>query len=69
VYATCSLLPEENQAIVHAFLAEHPEFQLIPLKESLVVQRIALDTGDYFELNPAIHGTDGFFAAVLQKSG
>lgn len=68
VYATCSLLPEENRAIVDAFLAEHAEFQLIPLAASLDVQRIPLDTGDYFELNPAIHGTDGFFAAVLQKN-
>jgi 16S rRNA (cytosine967-C5)-methyltransferase len=68
VYATCSLLPEENEAIVDAFLAESPEFQLVPAKESLLAQRIPLDTGNYLQLNPAVHGTDGFFAAVLQKN-
>jgi 16S rRNA (cytosine967-C5)-methyltransferase len=68
VYATCSLLPEENQAIVTAFLAEHPEFHLQPAREALAAQRISLDTGDYLELNPALHGTDGFFAAVLEKN-
>lgn len=67
VYATCSLLPEENQAIIAAFLAEHPEFHLQPAREVLTAQRISLDTGDYLELNPALHGTDGFFAAVLEK--
>ncbi|MBI5438508.1 MAG: hypothetical protein HY936_06120 [Nitrosomonadales bacterium] len=30
-------------------------------------QKIALDTGDYLELRPHLHGTDGFFAAVLER--
>jgi 16S rRNA (cytosine967-C5)-methyltransferase len=68
VYATCSVLPEENRAIVTSFLAEHPEFHLHPAREALASQRISLDTGDYLELNPALHGTDGFFAAVLVKN-
>lgn len=68
VYATCSLLDEENQSIVAAFMAEHPEFKLAPANEVLAGQRIALDTGEYLQTNPAAHGTDGFFAAVLEKS-
>lgn len=68
VYATCSLLPEENRAIVTAFLNEQADFRLFPASEALAAQRIPLDTGDYLELNPARHGTDGFFAAVLEKS-
>jgi len=68
VYATCSLLPDENQDIVTAFLAEHADFHLLPAKEALAAQRIPLDTGNFLELNTALHGTDGFFAAVLEKN-
>jgi 16S rRNA (cytosine967-C5)-methyltransferase len=67
VYATCSLLTEENQSIVAAFLAEHAEFKLVPASEMLASQRIALDTGEYLQMSPASHGTDGFFAAILEK--
>jgi 16S rRNA (cytosine967-C5)-methyltransferase len=67
VYATCSLLPAENQAIVEGFLAEHAEFKRVPARDVLAAQRVALDTGDYLQLNPAMHGTDDFFAAVLEK--
>jgi 16S rRNA (cytosine967-C5)-methyltransferase len=67
VYATCSLLREENQDIVEAFLAQHPEFKLLNCNEILLQQRIPLDTGPYLQLWPHVHGTDGFFAAALQK--
>jgi 16S rRNA (cytosine967-C5)-methyltransferase len=67
VYATCSLLHEENQGIVEAFLAEHPEFALIPASEALAQQKISLDTGDYLQLSPQLHSTDGFFAAVMER--
>jgi 16S rRNA (cytosine967-C5)-methyltransferase len=68
VYATCSILPEENQRIVEAFLAAHPDFALKPVGEVLQQQKIALEMGDYLELRPQLHGTDGFFAAVLERS-
>ena len=67
VYATCSLLTEENEAIVSAFLAAHPEFRLAPAGEVLAAQRIPLEMDDYLRLDPARHGTDGFFAAVLER--
>ncbi|MFZ2542262.1 MAG: RsmB/NOP family class I SAM-dependent RNA methyltransferase [Gallionella sp.] len=67
VYATCSILPEENQRIVQAFLASHPDFVLIPAGEVLQQQKIALECVDYLELRPHLHGTDGFFAAVLGR--
>ena len=66
VYATCSLLPQENEQVVEAFLAAHPRFALKNATEILRQQHIALDTGDYLRLNPAEHGTDGFFAAVME---
>ncbi|CAN0622988.1 16S rRNA (cytosine967-C5)-methyltransferase [Burkholderia multivorans] len=67
VYATCSVLEEENEAIVRAFLADHPEFVLVPANKVLAEQRIELDTGDYLSLWPHRHATDGFFAAVLER--
>jgi len=67
VYATCSLLPQENRAIVDAFLAANPEFELLPANQLLAEQKIALDTGDCLELQPHLHNTDGFFAAVLVR--
>lgn len=69
VYATCSILPEENQRVVEAFLAAHPDFALKPAGEVLQQQKIALETGGYLELRPQQHGTDGFFAAVLERIG
>ncbi|MFZ5523705.1 MAG: RsmB/NOP family class I SAM-dependent RNA methyltransferase [Pseudomonadota bacterium] len=67
VYATCSILPEENQHIVQSFIEKHPDFVLLPAGEVLQQQKIALECGDYLELRPHIHGTDGFFAAVLER--
>ncbi|MCU0812372.1 MAG: RsmB/NOP family class I SAM-dependent RNA methyltransferase [Thiobacillaceae bacterium] len=67
VYATCSLLPEENEAIVGALVAEGG-FALLPVNELLAQNRIDLDTGEMLKLSPVLHGTDGFFAAVLVKS-
>jgi 16S rRNA (cytosine967-C5)-methyltransferase len=68
VYATCSLLDEENRAVVEAFLAANPAFSLRPANEVLAGLGIALDTGPYLEMLPHRHGTDGFFAAVLERS-
>lgn len=67
VYATCSLLPAENQNIVEAFLAANPDFSLLPANALLAEQKIDLDTGDYLSLRPHLHNSDGFFAAVLQR--
>jgi len=69
VYATCSLLVEENEAVVQAFLHEHPEFHAGDA--ATILQRYglaALATGNSIRLYPHEHGCDGFFAAVLQRS-
>ena len=67
VYATCSLLREENQSIVENFLSTHAEFKLLPAGEVLAQQKIPLEMGDYLQLLPQKHGTDGFFAAVMER--
>jgi 16S rRNA (cytosine967-C5)-methyltransferase len=68
VYATCSLLAEENEDIVAAFLEEHGDFQKINCGEALEQQGIALDTGEFLRLAPHLHGTDGFFAAAMTRT-
>jgi 16S rRNA (cytosine967-C5)-methyltransferase len=67
VYATCSLLDEENEAIATQFLATHDDFALVPMKDILLDEKIALDMQDYLKLAPHIHQTDGFFAAVFER--
>lgn len=67
VYATCSVLEAENEAIVSQFLADHPDFALVPAGQALAEQRIELEMGDYLSLWPHRHATDGFFAAVLER--
>ncbi len=67
VYATCSLLHDENEAIVEAFLADNPAFALVDCDSVLAQQNIALATGKYLRLTPQQHGTDGFFAAVMVR--
>lgn len=70
VYATCSVLPEENEAIAQAFSAAHPNFVALSVAELLadlkVSQAASLCTADglYLRLWPHLHATDGFFAAV-----
>lgn len=66
VYATCSLLPQENEERVAAFLAAHPDFKVVPLRDAAPEQSISAHP-DYLSLTPARHDTDGFFAAVMQR--
>jgi 16S rRNA (cytosine967-C5)-methyltransferase len=68
VYATCSLLDEENEAIVSQFLTAHTDFSLVPMKDVLAEQKIPLEMQDYLKLLPHLHHTDGFFAAVMERN-
>ncbi len=77
LYATCSLLPSENARQVEAFLSARPDFTLLAM-ESLWAETIGPLEGDaapgpppfagpYLLLTSARHGTDGFFAAALER--
>ena len=66
VYATCSVLHEENEEQVAAFLAAHPAFRIVPVQQ--VAPHLAMVAPfDHLSLTPAQHETDGFFAAVLHR--
>ncbi|MEO8347203.1 MAG: RsmB/NOP family class I SAM-dependent RNA methyltransferase [Betaproteobacteria bacterium] len=68
VYATCSVLPDENEAVVAQFLAAHPDFSEGNAAADLARANIPLDTGTTLKLLPHRHGCDGFFAAVLERA-
>ena len=70
VYATCSLLPAENEEIAQAFSAAHPNFKPLLVKDLLTdfevsePEDLCTPDGLYLRLWPHRHGTDGFFAAA-----
>jgi 16S rRNA (cytosine967-C5)-methyltransferase len=66
VYATCSMLPEENEEQVATFLAANPTFHTVKLRDA-APQLTDSAHPDYLSLTPARHDTDGFFAAVMQR--
>jgi 16S rRNA (cytosine967-C5)-methyltransferase len=67
VYATCSVLPAEDERQIEAFLANHPDFSIVPVEALDLPPELA--AGPYLRLSPLRHGTDGFFAAALVRSG
>jgi len=70
VYATCSLLPEEDEMQIERFLARHPDFVMRPVPALWAELRPGVPVpveSDCLALSPARHGTDGFFAAVLER--
>ena len=69
VYATCSLLREENEAQAEAFLAVSPEFSVIPAGQvwKETIGGAVPGSDRYLRLTPAQHGTDGFFVAIFER--
>jgi len=68
VYATCSLLREENEAIAEAFVSARDDFTKVHAGNILAAHKIPLDAGEQFRLWPHVHGTDGFFAAIFERA-
>ena len=67
IYVTCSVLPEEDEDRVAAFLATHPEFARTSATTDPELLQFLTPDGD-LRLTPRTSGTDGFYVAVLQKS-
>ena len=67
VYATCSILSEENEAVADRFASEHPDFMALSCTALLAAQRIVLASGERLRLWPHVQGTDGFFAAAFER--
>lgn len=67
-YATCTLLKEENETQIDKFLSEHSDYILVNSKG--IIEKWNLEkvqVGSFIKLFPHIHGTDGFFCAVLER--
>ena len=67
IYATCSLLKQENESIVENFLLENKNFRVFPPEPILIKYDIPLKSDKYIKLRPDEHKTDGFFAAILER--
>jgi 16S rRNA (cytosine967-C5)-methyltransferase len=70
IYATCTVFRDENEDQIEAALARHPELETVRVAEILGRERalpITDPSGTFLRLRPELHGTDGFFAAVLRR--
>ena len=63
VYSTCTINPEENEAVTDKFIAAHPEFSY----EGMEISGIDFSGGKYTFM-PHKNGTDGFYIAKLRKN-
>ncbi|MGE0096580.1 MAG: RsmB/NOP family class I SAM-dependent RNA methyltransferase [Alphaproteobacteria bacterium] len=70
VYAVCSLIEAEGSAQVRRFLETHPSFALLSARDlwpTTIGGAAPEGCGDFLRLTPGCHGTDGFFAAILER--
>ena len=68
IYSTCTIMKSENEDVVEKFLSGHPQFEI--MEPSVILRRYQLESlshEQYFRLKPHVHGTDGFFAAVMER--
>ena len=63
LYATCTVLPEENEDVAEDFLARHGEFQ----KEPFSLPGLEEENDGAMRLWPQRHGTDGFYVCKMRK--
>lgn len=66
VYSTCTIEPEENEAIVSDFCARHPAFRLDPPSVWPDALAGVMDAEGFVRTLPSVHGIDGSFAARLR---
>ena len=66
VYATCSSEPDENDAVVAAFLASRSDFRRVRLQASATLEHV-IDKEGFFRTTPPEHGLEAFFAAAMVR--
>jgi 16S rRNA (cytosine967-C5)-methyltransferase len=67
VYSTCTLLPEENERVIEAFLSESRDFRPLPAEAAPAATRALVSPDGSLRCFPHLHDTDGFFAARLER--
>jgi 16S rRNA (cytosine967-C5)-methyltransferase len=72
IYATCSILPEENERLIETFMRDRKDFKPVPVSEIWpdAPASVPVPGGKdkpWFRLSPNMHGTDGFFVAVFER--
>ena len=70
IYATCTVMGDENERVVEQFLAERDDFVRVPVKEiwgRARAEELSQGEDGFLRLSPALHDTDGFFAAVMRR--
>jgi 16S rRNA (cytosine967-C5)-methyltransferase len=70
IYATCSVLGDENERVIERFLTERDDFVRVPLKEiwgKARADELGQDADGALRLDPARHDTDGFYATILRR--
>jgi 16S rRNA (cytosine967-C5)-methyltransferase len=67
VYSTCTLLPEENEDVVEAFLAEFPSFARASIESLPENVKPLCDAQGQLRCLPHIHDTDGFYAVRIER--
>lgn len=67
IYATCSILPEENEKQIESFLQRNEQFEVFDINEAWPEDSKPPCKGPYMRLTPLQHNTDGFFAAILRR--
>ena len=67
-YSTCTLRPEENEAVVTAFMAQNPDFVPRTLPLPTLFEQSGLAPTYQITLFPHLHGSDGFYMAAFTKT-
>lgn len=71
VYVTCSILTAENEVQIEEFLSTTPDFTTLPIQPiwAATIDGPCPADGPHLNLTPAQHATDGFFVAVMERTG
>src|SRR5206468_12889447 len=68
VYSTCSLEREENEEVVAGYVTKPASREKERLKNVLTEDGLELLGDPYFRVMPSEHGSDGYFAAIIEKN-